>query len=103
MGSASRLSVPETHYSAGRKLTKLRGPTENIQTFLTPIHFLEFPMPSGIERVREIKRLRTRRKKVAKLLARAKAGTMDKSEVVRKLKRLTPGADVIIEREGLKS
>ncbi|MEO1526458.1 MAG: DUF6800 family protein [Planctomycetota bacterium] len=58
-------------------------------------------MPSGIERVREIKRLRTRRKKVAKLVARAKAGTMDKSEVVRKLKRLTPGAEVIIEREGL--
>jgi hypothetical protein len=59
-------------------------------------------MPSGIERVREIKRLRIRRKKVAKLLARAKAGTMENSEVVRKLKRLTPGADVIIAREGLK-
>jgi len=58
-------------------------------------------MPSGIERRREIRRLRTRRKKVAKLLARAKAGTMDRSEVVRKLRRLTPGADVIIEREGL--
>ncbi|OUT63602.1 hypothetical protein SV7mr_21430 [Stieleria bergensis] len=58
-------------------------------------------MPSGIERVREIKRLRTRRKKVAKLLGRAKAGTMDKAEVVRKLRRLTPGADVIIKREGL--
>jgi hypothetical protein len=58
-------------------------------------------MPSGIERVREIKRLRSRRKKVAKLLARAKAGTMDKSEVVRKLRRMTPGADVIIAREGL--
>ncbi|MCO8122734.1 hypothetical protein NHH03_13385 [Stieleria sp. TO1_6] len=60
-------------------------------------------MPSGIERVREIKRLRTRRKKVAKLLARAKAGTMEKAEVARKLRRMTPGADVIIEREGLKS
>ena len=59
-------------------------------------------MPSGIERVREIKRLRTRRKKVAKLIARAKAGTMEKAEVVRKLRRMTPGADVIIEREGLK-
>ena len=58
-------------------------------------------MPSGIERVREIKRLRTRRKKVAKLLARAKAGSMDKSEVCRKLRRLTPGAEVIIAREGL--
>jgi hypothetical protein len=58
-------------------------------------------MPSGIERVREIKRLRARRKKVAKLIARAKAGTMDKSEAARKLRKLTPGADVIIEREGL--
>ncbi len=59
-------------------------------------------MPSGIERVREIKRLRTRRKKVQKLLARAKAGTMEKAEVCRKLRKLTPGAEVIIEREGLK-
>lgn len=58
-------------------------------------------MPSGIERVREIKRLRTRRKKVAKLIARAKAGSMDKAEVARKLRRMTPGADVIIKREGL--
>lgn len=58
-------------------------------------------MPGGIERVREIKRLRTRRKKTANLIARAKAGTMDKAEVCRKLKRLTPGAEVIIKREGL--
>jgi len=56
---------------------------------------------AGIERVREIKRLRARRKKTANLLARAKKGTMDKAEVVRKLKQLTPGADVIIKREGL--
>ncbi|TWT93838.1 DUF6800 family protein [Stieleria varia] len=60
-------------------------------------------MPSGIERVREIRRLRTRRKKVAKLIARAKAGTMEKAEVVRKLRRLTPGAEVIIAREELLS
>ncbi|MEM6469298.1 MAG: DUF6800 family protein [Planctomycetota bacterium] len=58
-------------------------------------------MPSGIERVREIRRLRTRKKKVAKLIARAKAGSMEKSEVARKLRQLTPGADVIIAREGL--
>ena len=58
-------------------------------------------MPSGIERVREIKRLRTRKKKIAKLLGRAKAGTIDKAEAVRKLKRMTPGAQVIIDREGL--
>ena len=57
-------------------------------------------MPSGIERVREIRRLRSRRKKTAKLVARVKAGTMDKAEAIRKLRRLTPGADVIIQREG---
>ncbi len=56
---------------------------------------------AGIERVREIRRLRTRRKKTAKLIARAKAGTMEKAEAARKLRRLTPGADVIIAREGL--
>ena len=56
---------------------------------------------AGIERVREIRRLRTRRKKTAILLARAKKGTMEKAEVVRKLRKLTPGADVIIAREGL--
>ena len=57
-------------------------------------------MTAGIERVREIRRLRSRRKKTAKLIARVKAGTMDKTEAIRKLRRLTPGADVIIKREG---
>ncbi len=57
---------------------------------------------AGTERAREIRRLRTRRKKVRLLVDRAKKGSMDKSEVVRKLRRLTPGADVIIAREGLK-
>ena len=56
---------------------------------------------AGIERVREIRRLRTRRKKTAKLIARAKAGTIDKAEASRKLRRMTPGAEVIIAREGL--
>ncbi|MDA9778169.1 hypothetical protein N9D38_06985 [Rubripirellula sp.] len=59
-------------------------------------------MPSGIERVREIKRLRTRRKNTAKLIARVKAGSIEKAEAIRKLRKLTPGADVIIEREGWK-
>jgi len=57
-------------------------------------------MPAGIERRREIRRLRTRREKTAKIIARVKAGTMDRSEAIRKLRKLTPGADVIIEREG---
>ncbi|EMI55807.1 DUF6800 family protein [Rhodopirellula sallentina] len=55
----------------------------------------------GTERRREIARLRARRKKTAKLLNRAKAGTMDKAEVARKLRRMTPGAEDIIKREGL--
>ena len=60
-------------------------------------------MPSGIERRREIRRRRTRKKKVAHLVARAKAGTMDKAEVVRKLRMITPGAQIIIDREKLAS
>jgi hypothetical protein len=55
---------------------------------------------AGIERVREIRRLRSRRKKTAKLIARVKAGTMDKGEAVRKLRKLTPGAHVVIARQG---
>ncbi len=55
---------------------------------------------AGIERVREIRRLRTRRKKTSMLISRVKAGSMDKSEAIRKLRKLTPGADVIIAREG---
>ena len=55
---------------------------------------------AGIERVREIRRLRTRRKKTGKLIARVKAGSIDKTEATRKLRKMTPGADVIIAREG---
>ncbi|TWU67718.1 MULTISPECIES: DUF6800 family protein [Crateriforma] len=56
---------------------------------------------AGIERVREIKRLRTRRKKTKYLVNRAKNGSMEKAEVIRKLRALTPGAEDIIKREGL--
>ena len=55
----------------------------------------------GTERRREITRLRARRKKTIKLLNRVKAGTIEKAEAARKLRRMTPGADVIIKREGL--
>lgn len=55
----------------------------------------------GTERRREIARLRTRRKKTSQLLKRVKAGTIDKAEAARKLRRMTPGADEIIKREGL--
>lgn len=57
---------------------------------------------AGTERRREIRRLRTRRQKTRKLLDRVRKGSMDKSEAARKLKRLTPGADVVIERENLR-
>ncbi|TWT73133.1 DUF6800 family protein [Allorhodopirellula solitaria] len=55
----------------------------------------------GTERRREIARLRARRKKTSQLLNRVKAGTIDKAEAARKLRRMTPGADEIIKREGL--
>jgi hypothetical protein len=57
---------------------------------------------AGRERVREIRRRRTRKKNTAKVLGRVKKGTMEKSEAARKLRRMTPGADVIIKREKLK-
>lgn len=57
---------------------------------------------AGTERQRELRRLRQRRKKVKLLTARAsKASGGEKEEIARKLRRLTPGADVIIARENL--
>lgn len=56
----------------------------------------------GTERTRELRRRRHRRKKVVKLLARANQGSpADKSIVVAKLRRLTPGAATIIAAHGL--
>ena len=57
---------------------------------------------AGTERRREIRRLRARRKKTRLLLDRVRKGSMDKSEAARKLRRMTPGADVVIERENLR-
>ena len=54
----------------------------------------------GSERRREIRRRRTRRRKTANYIARVKKGSMEKAEAIRKLKALTPGADVVIDREG---
>ncbi len=55
---------------------------------------------SGSERAREISRRRTRRKKTQMLIDRVSKGTMEKAEATRKLKKMTPGADVVIKREG---
>lgn len=56
---------------------------------------------AGTERQREIRRRRARQEKTAKILARVKKGTMEKAEAARKLKKMTSGAQVIIQREGL--
>lgn len=59
-------------------------------------------MATGTERQRELRRLRTRRKKTAMILAKAqKATAAEKVELARKLRRMTPGAEVIIARAGL--
>jgi hypothetical protein len=56
----------------------------------------------GTERTRELRRRRHRRHQVAKLLARAeKGGAAEKALVCDKLRRLTPGAAVIIKDRGL--
>lgn len=50
------------------------------------------------ERHKEIHRRRHRRKKLAQLQKRlAKATVSEKGEIVRKLRELTPGAEVIID------
>lgn len=57
---------------------------------------------AATERRRELRRLRTRRRKTQKILAKAKnASATEKVELARKLRMLTPGADVVIQREGL--
>ncbi len=56
----------------------------------------------GTERTRELRRRRHRTKQVAKLVVRAEKGSAaDKAVVCEKLRRLTPGAAVIIKNHGL--
>ncbi|MCA9193557.1 MAG: hypothetical protein KDB03_17415 [Planctomycetales bacterium] len=56
----------------------------------------------GTERTRELRRRRHRRKQVSKLLKRAAKGShADKSLIVEKLRKLTPGAVTIIQSNGL--
>jgi len=57
---------------------------------------------AGTERQREIRRRRKRRAKVQALSLKAeRANTAEKGVIARKLRKLTPGADVIIERLGI--
>lgn len=59
---------------------------------------------AGTERRREIRRRRTRRAKLTYLSLKVeKADPAGKAEIARKLRRLTPGAEVLIERWGLKT
>lgn len=54
-------------------------------------------MPSGIERVRELRRRRKRHEKLLALKKRlAKASNSEKAEIARKLRGLTPGAEQLI-------
>ena len=56
----------------------------------------------GIERHRELRRRRQRKVKVAKLAKKAaKAHASEKATIANKLRSLTPGADIIIDRLGL--
>ena len=55
------------------------------------------------ERKKEIRRRRKRRENYADMKAKLpKADTVAKTKIVEKLKKLTPGADDIIEAWGLK-
>jgi len=56
----------------------------------------------GSERKRELKRRRHRRQKLAQLKKRMEtANASEKTEIVRKIRELTPGADRIVEQWGL--
>lgn len=56
----------------------------------------------GSERKRELRRRRHRRVKVAKIAARAeKASGSEKKVLADKLRGLTPGCNIIIEKLGL--
>ena len=56
----------------------------------------------AIERMTEIRRRRSRRKKLTKLKRKLEKATVsEKKEIVHKLRAMTPGAEVIIANWGL--
>lgn len=58
----------------------------------------------GTERTRELRRRRHRKKQVARLLGKAaKSNAAEKAIIANKLRRLTPGGNVIIAQNGLES
>lgn len=57
----------------------------------------------GTERTRELRRRRQRSRKLVKLSGKvAKASKAEKVIIVEKIRRLTPGAEEVIARIGLK-
>jgi hypothetical protein len=59
---------------------------------------------AGVERDRELRRRRHRAKKLASLEKKAaKATKAEKPLIADKLRKLTPGANILIERWGLKA
>jgi len=55
------------------------------------------------DRAQEIKRRRSRRKKLKQLETRLKKATMsEKTLIAAKVRNMTPGAEIILERWGLK-
>jgi len=59
---------------------------------------------AGVERDRELRRRRHRAKKLALLEKKAvKATKAEKPLIADKLRKLTPGANILIERWGLKA
>lgn len=56
-------------------------------------------MTRACERKRELRRRRSRKAKLTKLQSKApKATQSEKTEIARKLRSLTPGAELLIER-----
>ncbi len=57
---------------------------------------------AGVERNREINRRRKRKKQISRMKKRVVAASAsEKAEIVRKLRRLTPGADSVIAAMGI--
>lgn len=56
----------------------------------------------SVERMRELRRRRSRKKKMTRLKKKAAtANVSEKSAIAAKMRRLTPGAEVVIQTLGL--
>ena len=81
---------------------KSHGSNNSPKWGIDVFNFEEFYV--AIERMREIRRRRSRRKKLGILKRKAmKANASEKTAIAAKLRKLTPGADVIIANLGLEA